>query len=95
VEGFGQERLECYFASECFGENVDRDELNAPNDDFFAISKAENLVALNAAWLRTHPKLHPMQTKEQMLQEARRRGQALPRPPKFASRKRGPVSHGT
>jgi hypothetical protein len=78
VEQFGPDRLEAYFASEYFGENPDRDELNAPNAEFCAAQEVEDLQALNAAWLRKHPDLCPLPTEEDMRQEARRRGQALP-----------------
>jgi hypothetical protein len=78
VERFGQDRLDSYFASEYFGDNADRDELNAPNDEFSATEEAEDLLSLNAAWLRKHPHLCPMPTEEDMGREARRRGQALP-----------------
>jgi hypothetical protein len=55
-----------------------REELNALDDDFRAAGKVEDLLVLNAAWLRKHPKLCPMRTEEDMHQEARRRGRALP-----------------
>jgi hypothetical protein len=78
VDKFGPDRLRTYFASEYFGENPDRDELNAPDEDFTAAEKVEDLLALNAAWLRKHPNLCPMPTEEDMRSEARRRGQPLP-----------------
>jgi hypothetical protein len=77
VERFGQDRLAAYFASEYFGENPDRDELNAPNDRFLEVEKKEDLLALNAAWLRNHAKLVVL-TVQEMQEEVRRRGQALP-----------------
>jgi len=78
VEELGQDRLAAYLASGYFGENRDREALDALTDRFFALESAEDLLALNAAWLRSHPSLCPMETEEQMLQEARRRGEALP-----------------
>ena len=78
VEAFGPDRLQAYFDSEYFGENADRDELNAPNVEFSAAEEAEDLLALNAAWLRKHPKLCPLPTEEEMRREARRRGEAIP-----------------
>ena len=77
VAGFGEARLKAYFQSEYFGENADRDELNAPDDEFFALAREEDLVALNAAWLRQLPHLAVL-TFEEMNEEAHRRGQALP-----------------
>lgn len=78
VEEFGHDRLGEYFASEYFGDNADRDELNAPNPQFSAAEEVEDLLALNAAWLRKHPDLCPMASEEDMRREASRRGQALP-----------------
>jgi hypothetical protein len=78
VHLFGRDRLDRYFASEYFGDNADRDELNAVNDRFSETDKAENLLALNATWLRSHPNLAPMPTEQHMREEARRRGQTLP-----------------
>lgn len=45
--------LSGFFASEYFGENPFRDSLN--DDSFFDIEA--DLVAINAAWLRSHPDL--------------------------------------
>ncbi len=78
VEEIGPDRLRAYLASAYFGENPDRDELNALDDEFTAAEEVEDLLALNAAWLRKHPKLCPLPTEEDMRREARRRGEALP-----------------
>lgn len=78
VDSFDSARLESYFASGYFGENPDRDDLNALNDAFMAVEKEEDLLALNAAWLRGHPGLVRMETEAQMRAEARRRGEVLP-----------------
>ncbi len=77
VERLSQEQLTAYFASDYFGENSTRDKLNAPNDAFFALEKTTPLLALNAAWLRTHPALVAL-SEDEMTAEAQRRGQALP-----------------
>jgi len=77
VEQFGPDRLNAYFASEYFGDNPDRDELNAPNDRFVAAEKKESLLALNAAWLRKHPKLVVLPA-ERIQEEVRHRGRTLP-----------------
>jgi hypothetical protein len=76
VEEFGSERLRAYCTSEYFGENPERDELNVLNDRFLETQKQEDLLALNIAWLRQHPKLVVL-TVEQIREEVRRRGQAL------------------
>lgn len=78
VEALGPDRLEEYFSGEYFGENVERDELNALDEAFSAAEEVEDLLALNAAWLRKHPQLCPVSTEEEMQQAARRRGAALP-----------------
>lgn len=77
VKKFGTKRLERYLASEYFGDNKDRDALNAINDRFFKAEEKEDLLALNAAWLRKHPKLVVLNTR-QMAAEIRKRGKALP-----------------
>jgi hypothetical protein len=77
VQAMGQARLEAYFASEYFGDNPERDALNAPDDAFFALEKQQPLLALNAAWLRAHPDLVVLSA-DAMQAEAQRRGRALP-----------------
>jgi hypothetical protein len=77
VEGFGPSRLEDYFESDYFDENPDRDELNAINDRFEQASEHEDLLALNASWLRGLPNLVVL-TVEEMRVEVRRRAEALP-----------------
>lgn len=77
IEQFGPDRLKVYLASEYFGDNLDRDKLNAPNDLFFKLKKeGEDLLTLNAAWLRKHPRLVVLNG-EQMKEEVRRLGQTV------------------
>jgi hypothetical protein len=78
VDAFDPDRLQAFFASDYFGANLARVKLNTLDKEFFAAKKAENLVALNAAWLLKLPNLRPLATVEEMQHEARRRGQALP-----------------
>lgn len=56
VENMGN-LLAKYLASEYFGENAIRDGLNTIANDFFEVNKSEDLRVMNAAWLRSHPKL--------------------------------------
>src|SRR5262249_32939807 len=77
LTALGAERLPTFFESEYFGDNEERDELNAPNDKFFEISKQEDLIALNSTWLRQSPHLVVMTT-EEMEQEIQRRVAAMP-----------------
>lgn len=57
VQGFDSVRLDEYFSSEYFGTNEDRDELNEISDEFYQLSKTEDLIVLNSAWLRSLPNL--------------------------------------
>jgi hypothetical protein len=77
VRRLGAKRLRTYLQSDYWGDNAERDELNAPNDEFFEISKEEDLIALNAAWLRNLPHLVVM-TVEEMEAEVKRRAAAIP-----------------
>jgi hypothetical protein len=52
LDGLGPEVLSDYFDSEYFGDNETRDALNAHDDRFFELSEAEDLIQLNATWLR-------------------------------------------
>jgi len=56
---------------------VDRDGLNVLNDRFYAINEEEDLLVLNAAWLRRLPNLVVL-PEEAMEEEVERRGQAVP-----------------
>lgn len=76
IEHFGESWLQGYFDSEYSGENEARDALNAINDRYTKAEEKEPLLALNAAWLRSHAELVIL-TKEQMQAEARKRGEAL------------------
>jgi hypothetical protein len=77
VKRLGKKGLRAYLASEYFGDNAVRDNLNAPNEDFFAISKQEDLIVLNSAWLRGLPNLMVL-TIPQMEKEVKRRAEAIP-----------------
>lgn len=57
VEKLGSERLETFLHADLFGANAERDELNALNKRFFALTDDDDLVGLNAAWLRGLPNL--------------------------------------
>jgi len=57
VASLGDAALHDYFASEYFGDNPTRDMLNTVNDAFYAIGEAQDLIQLNAAWIRKHPDL--------------------------------------
>jgi hypothetical protein len=72
----GPERRKAFSASDYFGENEERDELNAINERFMQISKTENLVALNAAWLRGLTDLVVL-SDDEMKSELKRRGEAV------------------
>jgi hypothetical protein len=50
-------RIRKFFASDYFGKNRERHRLDAITDRFYKLDKTENLEQLNAAWLRSHPRL--------------------------------------
>lgn len=77
VSKMDSRQLEAYLTSEYFGENVERDKLNAVDGRFSEVEKKEDLLKLNAAWLRAHPGLKVL-TDEEIQEEVRRRGQSLP-----------------
>ncbi|MEW6737428.1 MAG: DUF4375 domain-containing protein [Acidobacteriota bacterium] len=77
VANLGFQRLKGYFASEYFGENVERDYLNTINNRFIAVGKKEDLITLNAAWLRSLPGLRVLSIKE-IKQEIARLIAAIP-----------------
>jgi Domain of unknown function (DUF4375) len=77
VEHLGPEGLQTFLESELFGTNPTRDDLDANNDRFYALSETEDLVALNADWLRGLPGLKVM-TADEIKAEVARRGAALP-----------------
>jgi hypothetical protein len=66
------------FSDEYLDSDSDEDELDVLSDRFFELcEKKEDLWALNGAWLKGLPNLVAV-TKEEMMDEARRRGEALP-----------------
>jgi hypothetical protein len=77
VERLGADGLQTFLASEPFGPNPERDTLNVSNDRFYALSQTEDLIALNAAWLRSLPGLK-VKTADEIKAEVARRGAALP-----------------
>jgi hypothetical protein len=77
VEKLGAERLPTFLEGELFGTNPTRDALNINNDRFYALTETEDLIALNAAWLRSLPGLKVM-TAAEITAEIARRGAALP-----------------
>jgi len=77
LERLGEKRLEAFLKSELFGTNAERDFLDAHNARFYALTEVEDLIALNAAWLRKLPGLQVMNA-DQMRAEVERRAAALP-----------------
>ncbi len=79
-----REKLEAYLDGGYFHEEDAEDEPEDPID-WEAVDKAinkagesEDIFDLHVAWLRKHPQLFPMNSEEEMAEEARRRGAALP-----------------
>jgi hypothetical protein len=71
------DRLKAFLEGEYFGTNEERDALDAHNDRFQELLETEDLIALNAAWLRSLPGLQVM-TADDMRAEAERRAAGLP-----------------
>lgn len=71
------ESLQTFLGSEYFGENKERDVLDANNDEFYELSKREDLIRLNAGWLRSLPSL-VVKTPDEMKAEVERRSAGLP-----------------
>jgi len=77
VDRLGADRLQTFFESEYFDTNAERDALDANNDRFYALLETEDLIALNAAWLRSLPGLKA-KTADEIKAEVARRGAELP-----------------
>lgn len=71
------ERLEAFYQSDYFGDNEERDILSTLDDRFSILADQEDLVAINATWLRNLPHLVIMTT-EQMESEVKQRSEAIP-----------------
>lgn len=71
------DRMEEFLEGEYFGENEVRDALNQFDDRFGAIEEEENLLDLNARWLRSLSNLITLDP-EEMDAEVERRAAALP-----------------
>ncbi|MBP2546122.1 DMP19 family protein [Acinetobacter guillouiae] len=57
IDQFSDEQLEQFLEGEYFGENEQRDILNAFDDQFYALNDSEDLIEINSRWLKQHPKL--------------------------------------
>ncbi|MCR5888423.1 DMP19 family protein [Hymenobacter sp. J193] len=77
IDGLGAAGLQAYLEDDYWGDNDTRDELNSIGDEFFQLSEQEDLVDLNARWLRGLPNLRVL-TIPQMEAEVDRRIAALP-----------------
>lgn len=64
LDELGEERIEEYLDSEYFGTNEERDILNSFNDRFYDLQKSEDLISLNAAWIKKHPKLEVLKKED-------------------------------
>jgi hypothetical protein len=77
VDRLGADGLQAFLESEYFDDNAERDSLDANNDRFSELSETEDLIALNAAWLRSLQELK-VKTADEIKAEIARRGAALP-----------------
>lgn len=77
LDTLGDQRLQAFLESEYFGDNEERDFLSKLDDRFSTLEEQENILALNAAWLRSRPDLVVLPVAE-MKREAKRRSQTIP-----------------
>lgn len=77
VARLGEGGLNKYLASDYFGDNGQRDGLSTIDDRFFALKEKEDLIQLNSAWLKRHPKLMVI-PKTEFKKEVARRAAAVP-----------------
>lgn len=64
VEEMKGGQLERFFSSEYFGDNEERDNFGPLDDELDTIYEEEDLVSLNAAWLKSLPNLKVLSIKE-------------------------------
>jgi Domain of unknown function (DUF4375) len=77
LDRMGPDKLKAFLDSKYFGTNEERDALDEHNTRFYELSKTEDLLALNAVWLRGRPGLRTM-TVPGLEAEVERRAAALP-----------------
>jgi hypothetical protein len=77
IDRMGPEKLKAFLDSKYSGSNEERDALDEHNTRFYDLSQSENLLELNAGWLRSRPALRGMTLRE-MGAEVERRAAALP-----------------
>jgi len=77
VDRMGPAGLAAYLRSDYWGDNAERDALGANDRRFFELANTEDLIALNAAWLRGLPTLQ-VQSSQDIKAEIERRAAALP-----------------
>lgn len=82
-------RIRKFFASDYFGKNRERDRLDSITKRFYELDKTENLERLNAAWLRSHPRLVSVSSAA-IQEQVALRAKALPdRPQREAAARAG------
>lgn len=77
IDRIGPDGMRTFFESGYFGENEERDILDEYNDKFTELSEQEDLVRMNADWLKSHPKLVVM-TIDEMKAEVQRHAATIP-----------------
>lgn len=77
VRQLGPDGLKDFLQSEYFDENPERDALDRNNSLFFELSKEEDLVVLNAAWLKSLPNVIALE-KDEIAEEIKRRAALVP-----------------
>ena len=77
VRQLGRDGLQEFLSRDYWGDNPVRDRLDAVTEQFAKAAEVEDLAARNAAWLRSHPKLHVL-THDEMEAEVQRRAAVIP-----------------
>ncbi len=77
VRALGEEGLTTYLGSDYWSDNTVRDSLDTIDDRFYALGKSEDLVKLNAMWLKRQPNLLVLSIDE-LWKEVARRSAAVP-----------------
>ncbi|SAI59171.1 Uncharacterised protein [Bordetella ansorpii] len=77
IAELGGEAFAAYLSGQYFGEDEVRDRLDEVGTPSYELSQQEDLIALNAVWLRQHPDLRALPLDE-LQQELDRRAAAVP-----------------
>lgn len=89
IRQLGDDALDDFLSREYWGENPMRDVLGNVTAQFAKACDVEDLAARNAAWLRSHPKLHVLSRDEMDGEVARRAAAIVDMPQRVAAARAG------